>query len=180
MNWMTWIPLLDDLYNTQVSKHLPCQEALLVDVINTTATAKKKKQCRICRWKTVILFRSFNYFSSIIINNTQCIIGFSFCLFASYYLKMLFQRKRKLFHLRLIILSHLCGFCFYEPTIDVNGIPPMVQQGKWYLLAEGWLTGNHEELLAHGRDSLKGRRTGLIHLFCIGEYGRCFLKNEKG
>lgn len=89
---------------------------------------------------------------------------------------MLFQRKRKLFHLRLIILSHLCGFCFYEPTIDVNGIPPMVQQGKWYLLAEGWLTGNHEELLAHGRDSLKGRRTGLIHLFCIGEYLRCFLK----
>lgn len=93
---------------------------------------------------------------------------------------MLFQRKRKLFHLRLIILSHLCGFCFYEPTIDVNGIPPMVQQGKWYLLAEGWLTGNHEELLAHGRDSLKGRRTELIHLFCIGEYGRCFLKNRKG
>lgn len=93
---------------------------------------------------------------------------------------MLFQRKRKLFHLRLIILSHLCGFCFYKPTIDVNGIPPMIQQGKWYFLAEGWLTGNHEELLAHGRDSLKGRRTGLIHLFCIGEYGQCFLKNRKG
>lgn len=51
---------------------------------------------------------------------------------------------------------------------------------RLYLTQEGWLTGNHEELLAHGRESLKGRRTGLIHLFCIGEYGRCLLKNRKG
>lgn len=44
MNWMTWIPLLDDLYNTQVSKHLPCQEALLVDVLTPQQQQKKTVQ----------------------------------------------------------------------------------------------------------------------------------------
>lgn len=59
MNWMTWIPLLDDLYNTQVSKHLPCQEALLVDVINTTATAKKKKTVQNMQMENGNTFQKF-------------------------------------------------------------------------------------------------------------------------